>query len=137
MTTKDLSSFVDPVKSLEAVNVTAAVDGVGVDLQGFESAAIVVDVGLQTGTVTPTINQVIEDSPDNSVWTAVVAAELDGGLLPAIVAATDKTIYKRGYKGAERYVRYSVSSVSGTAPEAPISAVVVRGNPARIPVGGT
>jgi hypothetical protein len=132
MSTRDLVNRVSPAQSLKAQVVTAAVNGSGVDLQGFDSAVFVVDAGAITGT-TPTITPRAEESDDNATFTPIAATDLDGGLLVNIATGADNVIQKRGYLGAKRYVRLAISAVGGTTPSAPICGSVVRGHPHLLP----
>ena len=47
---RDLMSNIGPAQSLRPQVVTAAVNGSGVDLLGFGSAALILDAGTMTGT---------------------------------------------------------------------------------------
>lgn len=131
---RDLYNEVGPAQSLRPQTVTAAVNGTGVDLRGFDSATVLVDTGTITGT-TPTVTAKIQESDDNSTFTDVAAADLLGGALPATIGiAEDETIYRRGYRGAKRYLRVIVSAVGGTSPSLPMAASILRGHPHRSPV---
>lgn len=133
MSTRDLVNRISPASTMVPQTVTGAVNGTGVDLQGFDSAVFSVNIGALTGSATPVINVRAEESDDNSTFTAVAAADLDGGLLAAVATGADATVQKRGYLGSKRYVRVAVPSVSGTSPSAPISASVIRGHPHLLP----
>lgn len=128
----DLKNDLAPLVSLAAKlqsDPSLPVNGTGIDLSGYDGAVVCVDVGTLAGSATPTITLEIQESSDNTTFTAVAAADLDGGVLPAIVAANDDTFYEIGYKGLKRYVRVSVTAKGGTSPALPCSAVVVRGRP--------
>lgn len=128
----DLKNDLAPAVSLKATNQSdpsVPVNGTGVDLANYDAAVILFDAGTLAGSSTPTITAEIQESDDNSSFTAVAAADLDGGVLPAIVAANDETLYERGYKGLKRYVRVSITAKGGTSPALPCSALVVRGKP--------
>lgn len=128
MASRDLYNSVSPASSIVAQAVTATVNGTGVDLQGFESADVLIDLGTFAGT-TPTATIQIQESDDNSTFTAVAAADLIGGALPATIDPTnDVALYERGYIGTKRYIRVAVTAVTGTSPSLPMSAVVVRGH---------
>lgn len=125
----DLYSALSPAVSLKAANQsdpTVPVNGTGVDRSGYEGVVVLFDAGTLAGSATPTITAEIQESDDNSTFTAVAAADLQGGVLPAIVAANDETLYERGYLGTKRYVRVSITAKGGTTPALPCSAVVVR-----------
>ncbi len=128
--TADFRNDFAPVVSLKATNQSdpsVPVNGTGVDLAGYDGCMIMFDAGTLAGSSTPTITPQIQESDDNSTFTAVAAADLDGGVLAAIVAANDETLHVRGYKGSKRYIRVSLTAKGGTTPALPCSAVVVRG----------
>jgi hypothetical protein len=111
---------------------TATATGVTVDRAqsgaGYQDALVVVT----TGTITDgTHTIVVEDSPDGTNWTPVADAYLQGAE-PAIVAASDDTLYEIGYLGDQRYLRASVT-VAGTTTGGVYGAVVILGNARRAP----
>jgi hypothetical protein len=133
MATMDMYNVNSPSSSIRAQAVTATLNGTGVDLQGFEGALVLLDLGLFGGT-TPTATIKIQESDDNTTFTDVAAADLLGGVLPAIDTTNDETTYERGYIGRKRYIRVAVTAIAGTSPSLPTSAVVVRGGPRKQPV---
>lgn len=127
---KDLYNALSPASTLAAKtqsDPSLPVNGTGVDRANFEGVLIVFDAGTLAGSSTPTITAEIQESDDNVTFAAVAAADLDGGLLPAIVAANDETLYERGYRGIKRYLRVSITAKGGTSPALPCSAVILRG----------
>ncbi|MFC4768736.1 hypothetical protein [Effusibacillus consociatus] len=134
MATKDLYNNVSPAQSIRAQAVAAVLNGTGVNLSGYESATILIDLGTFAGT-TPTATIKIQESSDDATYTDVAAADLLGGALPATIDTTnDETVYKRGYIGSKKFVRVIVSSIAGTGASLPMSAVVVRGHARHMPV---
>lgn len=99
------------------------------DEGGFRSAMVV----ISTGTITDGTHTVeVQDSPDNSAWTAV-ANEFLQGTEPAIVAANDDTVFEIGYTGHQRYLRV-VITVSGTPATGGVyGALVLLGWPRKMP----
>lgn len=123
---EDLRSNIDIAHSLAPAARTASANGAGVDLQGYESAVVVFYAGVVTdGTHTPSI----EESDDNSTYTAVSAAQTQGTL--AVLAAN--VPQRVGYVGHKRYIR-PVITAAGTTTGAVTSASVVRGDPAVAPL---
>lgn len=101
---------------------TADASSTGLDRQGYASAALVVSLGNSADTLSGTVyvEVKIEDSPDNSVWTACAAAALvipenaptgvaapaSLGLIYTCDAPTEDSLdILVGYVGSERYVR--------------------------------
>lgn len=132
MANRDLSSRIKLVQSISARAVAAAVNGTGVDTNGYGSVVAVLDMGVFAGT-TPTATIRLEDSADNVTFAAVAAAELQGGAVPTIDTTTDEQIIERGYIGSKRYVRWAVTAVTGTGPSLPMSGSVIMGHAASNP----
>ena len=83
----------------------ATANGTGVDLKGYETAVAVVQFGTWTdGTHTPSL----EESDDNSSFSAVAAADLEGAFTAVSAGGGSNTIQQVGYKGRKRYVRLSL-----------------------------
>ena len=125
MASRDLFNNVNAVQSLAPATRNANTNGTGADLQGFEAAMAVFEVGAITdGTHTPAV----EESDDDSAYTAVAAADLQGTL----ANFTANSIQRVGYLGSKRYIRAQVNS-SGTTGAA-YSAVIARGHARHAPV---
>ena len=123
---RDLKNNLQTVTSLAPVARNASANGAGVDLQGFDAAMISFVVGAITdGTHVPSI----EESSDNSAFTAVAAIDLIG-TLGNLAASTNQSI---GYRGSRRYIR-AVSTVSGATTGGIYAAAVLRSRPSQAPV---
>jgi hypothetical protein len=133
MASRDLYNNVKFAQSLEPQTITAAANGTGVDTAAFESVVFVIDVGTMTGSAAEDVTVQLQESDAlASGYTAIAAANLQGGLPPAFNAANDKAIYERGYLGSSRYVRAIVSAVTDS-PSLLMSAHVVLGTPRHAP----
>ncbi|MFQ5783605.1 MAG: hypothetical protein ACE5H8_02125 [Alphaproteobacteria bacterium] len=123
MTTRDLTGNIDVQTSLDPGAYTATTNGTGVDLRGFESAAVAFVVGAVTdGAHTPAV----EDSDDGATWGPATLS----GALADLASNTNQRV---GYRGGKRYLRAKLT-VSGATIGAQAAAVVIRGNAARRPV---
>lgn len=123
---RDLQSKLGVAQTISPAARTATVNGAGVDLQGFNSAAIVITPGTITdGTHTPKV----EESDDNAAWNDVPAAALVGTL----AAIASNTVQKVGYKGGKRYLRVT-STVAGATTGGVYGAQVIRGDAHLSPV---
>lgn len=123
---KDLNKDLATATSFAPAVRTATANGTGVDLQGFGSAMIVWNVGTITdGTHTPTI----EESDNNSSFTAVAAADLSG-TLAALASNTNQEI---GYLGRKRYIRAVITVTGSPSTGGAYAALVVRGNAKSLP----
>jgi hypothetical protein len=128
MASKDLYSNIGVSVTVVPAVLTATTTGTGVDLAGFESAAVVINTGAIAGA--GVFNVTLEESDaSGSGYAAVPAAKIQG-TLPTPLAAS--TAYKIGYLGAKRYVRPVLTLASGTSIVA--GAVVVKGNARDKPV---
>lgn len=121
-----MKNNIDAVTSLSPAARTATENGVGVDLQGFDAATVVIQVGTITdGTHTLKI----QESDDNSTFTDVDAADLIG-TLSNLASDTNQRI---GYIGIKKYIRV-VSTVAGTTSGGIYGALVIRGNARTYPL---
>lgn len=111
-----------------AARTNGTVNGTGVDLYQsglmFQQALVVV----YTGTLTDgSIAIEVQESADNSTFTAVADADLQG-TEPTIAASADDTVYEIGYLGSKRYLRV-VAVSSGTTTGGVFGAVIVLAKP--------
>lgn len=122
---RDFNKEISVVTTIEpAASITATTTGAGVDLAGYRSACVVLHTGVHTdGTFTPTV----EESDDNSTFTAVAAGDLAGAFV-AVVSTNDQSIQEVGYLGSKRYIRLLMTETVASA-GAFFTAVVIRGNP--------
>lgn len=123
----DLVTAVSVATSIAPQAVTAAVNGTGVDLAGYDAAAVV----ITSGTITDGTGYVFEvqESDDNAAFTAVADADLSGAE-PTLAAADDNVVREIGYKGIKRYIRVAITAVTGAPGTGGLfAAAVVRGKP--------
>lgn len=117
MVQRDLESKATVVSAFQSatINSDTTTNGVKIDTVGFESIMFVAQIGVvSNGDVTP----LIEDSPDNSIFTAVIDDFLvrkgidsaDGGQEADAILDTSHDVESIGYVGKERYVRFSYVS---------------------------
>jgi hypothetical protein len=99
---QDFKNTLAVSNSLPPAAVTATATGTGVDLANQGGATVVFAGGTRTdGTHTPSV----EESADNSSWSAVAA----GDLLGTLSAITSNSIQAVGYIGSKRYIRPKVT----------------------------
>lgn len=123
---RDIKSNLGIATSLAPATRNATANGTGVDLQGFNAAMVVLQVGAITdGTHTPKL----QESDDNAAFTDVAAADLIGEFAQ-LAANTNQRV---GYRGAKRYVRVVATVVPGATGGA-YGALVVKGEPNHAPV---
>ena len=68
MTMRDTTSAQDVVQSIGVGAQTAAADGTGVDLQGFDGAMCIVEAGDTLANADNTFDLVLQESDDDAVY---------------------------------------------------------------------
>jgi len=136
---KDLANNLIAVQSLAPAVRTADANGTGADLQGFEGAFILFDIGAEGDTLSGSvkIDVKLEESDDNSSFSAVTSssAVTDGSVDSNGIWATfdanaeAPAVVSIGYVGGKRYIRV-VADFTGThSTGTPVSALIVKGHP--------
>ena len=137
---KDLSNNIVPVVSIKNAVKTAAENGTGVDLQGYEGATILVDVGAEGDTLSSSVHFEVslEESDDDSTYTDVApAGSIDGTIAAGgIFLKLDGTTggdpgtaggsFRVGYVGGKRYIRVVLAKTGTHSNGTPIGAMVVK-----------
>lgn len=127
---RDIKSNIKLVPSIAPQSLTAAANGAGVDVRGFDAAAVEFNAGATSGT-TPSFIFAVQESDDNATFTDVAAANLQG--VAPTVTTTNAGITTVGYIGTKRYIRAIAKTVTGTTPTLLASASVVLGRPSWMP----
>ncbi len=128
---KNSVSVAQTLRPASQADPAVPVNGIGVDLAGYDAAVVVIDAGTIAGAAA-TLTFEVQHSDDNSAFTAVADADLDG-TEPVIAAANDEAVYEVGYRGIKRYLRVAITAKAGTTPTLPCSAAVVRAKPRKLP----
>jgi hypothetical protein len=137
----DLSNNISTAISLKAAVTSANTTGTGVDLSGYNSATMIVDVGAEGVTLSGSVyfEIAIEDSDDNSTFTACSQADIIDGTIAASGIFfkidgttggdpdTTGTTYRVGYNGEKRYIRAVLTKTGTMGTGTPIGVMVVRG----------
>lgn len=127
---RDIKTVVDAAQSLTPAARTASANGTGANLQGYGSAMAIVAFGTITdGTHTPKL----QESDDNSSFSDVAAADLNGSFSAGTSGAGGSAVQRVGYIGAKQYIRV-VMTVAGATTGALSSAEIVRGHAAQNPL---
>lgn len=127
---RDLKSNIKPVQSLVPISRTAAANGTGVDILGFNAAAVMFNCGAIGGTASPTFTFEVQESSDNATFTAAADADIRG---TEPVVTTANVVAMVGYIGNKRYIRGVLKTVSGTSPTLDCAVSVILGNPSSTP----
>lgn len=136
---RDISNRTVAVATQVPAVVTADANGTGVDLQGFESAMVVVNSGVEGDTLSSSVkfDFILEDSDDDSTYTAVTSStsvtegSVDSSGIFLTLDANGETpqISQIGYIGGKRYIRCKIDATGTHSNGTPIGVVVVKGNP--------
>ena len=122
---------------------TAAANGTGIDLKGFEEATAIVSVGAEGDTLSSSVYFEIslEHSDDDSTYTDVTQSEIVDGTIAAggIWLKLDGTTggdpdtaggqWQLGYVGGKRYVRLVLAKAGTHSNGTPISGMIVKSRP--------
>lgn len=128
-----MRSVYDAIKavfSLRPQVATTSVNGSAVDTKGYNSAAVLLEVGAVSGT-SPTLNVKIQESTDGSTgWT-----DIPGAAFTQVTAADNSQILRVEGIGTsrKRYLR-AVATIAGTSPSFTLAAVVLLGRAYKEPV---
>lgn len=127
---KDTHSAFGLVSAL-VPQVLAATDtgATPIDLQGFNSALVIVNTGAVAGAGNYTAKLQHSHTTTGGDFVDVTAADLIGAF-PAVLV--ENAVVKVGYKGSRRFLRTVVTKNSGTSIAAGI--VIARGHPYDAPV---
>src|SRR5262245_54930475 len=97
---RDLASNIGPVQAVAPAVLAATTTSNGIDLLGFDSAALVINTGAIAGSGNFTAK--LQESDDDSDYDDVAAGDLIGSF-PASLAAD--SVVKVGYIGTKRYLK--------------------------------
>lgn len=135
---RDMHSGISVATLIGSATLAADNTPAAVDLAGFQSAEIVLAIGVGGITFSGTnkIEFVLTHSDDDSTYTPVADADLlgvsgiSGGIIKSLIAAhAAAASYRFGYKGGKRYLKL-LADFSGThGTGTPIAATVVKGDP--------
>lgn len=129
MASKTIAQGIKLVSTIVPAVNSASATGTAVDTAGFESAALVVNVGAVAGAGNVTLKMQHSDTTTSGDFVDVPAASLQGAIATPAVAST---VYKQGYLGDKRYLRAIGTLNSGTS--VAYGAVFVLGNARDKPV---
>ncbi|WP_027488472.1 hypothetical protein [Allorhizobium undicola] len=134
---QDLHSKLSAVSALAAAVYSADNTPAAIDLRGYDSAEIILNIGIGGITFDSTnkIEFKLTHSDDDSTYTSVADADMLGvtgissGIIKSLVAAhAAGAVYRFGYKGNKRYLKL-LADFSGThGTGTPLAATVLRGD---------
>jgi len=136
---KDLHNNIEITSILHPIGITATATYTDIDLADFNSAELVIDIGLDaalTGSAYWTFH--LYDSPDGTTYTAVETADMLGVTVTAGLILTvddtdeDNTIYNYGYVGGKRYLELIVTE-AGTALTGVMGIMIIKSHGLDVP----
>lgn len=148
MMNRELAANIEPVQTLDPATLTTnntTVAGGAVDLQGFNSATILANVGEWGDTTTggweigvqhsdDTVSGNFVDVPNDQLTdtvagdSTVTGAQSTGVFAVVDAADEDDAVYKTGYIGAKRYLRYFLTATGNQTNGTPLAITVVKGH---------
>lgn len=131
MATRDLKNDVLPAASLHPAATTDGTrTGAAVDLAGYNSATVQVNVGAWTdGTHTPSLTEC--DTVGGS-YTAVAAGDLIGSFTAISGTGQQNAIQSVGYKGTKQFLKAKLVT-TGSTTGAVVGMSVLKGHPTNLP----
>lgn len=126
---RDLAHNIAAVQAVAPAVLAATNTSAAIDLQGFESAAVIINTGaiVSAGDFTAKLQE--SDTTTGGDFTDVLAANLVGSFPASLVA---DSVVKVGYVGSKRYLRTVITKNSGTSIAA--GAVILKGDAHSRPV---
>jgi hypothetical protein len=133
---RDLANHLHTARALSPVAAgtdNTAMVSQKLDLLGYESAMLAIMIGANTD-ADATFTVLIEDSPDNTNFTAVDDAYLIGTeVLASFQFDDDNETRKIGYVGTQRYLRATITPANNAAGNIFVAAIWILGKPNRQP----
>lgn len=136
---RDISNRTVAVATQVPAVVTADADGTTVDLQGFNSAMVVVNTGIEGDTLSGSVkfDFILEHSDNDSDWSAVTSStdvtegsvDSSGIFLTLDANAETPQISQIGYIGGKQYIRCKIDTTGTHSNGTPMGVTVIKGNP--------
>lgn len=112
--------------------------GLTCDRLGYGDALMIAQQGISGDTLSGSVKWTItfQESADDSTWTSIADADLEGGVNLHVIdaAAEDPTTVVRLYRGTARYIRIFWDATGTHTNGTPIAGVIILGRPNKIPV---
>ena len=136
---RDINSDLKAVQLLGAQDITASTYTKYIDLQGFESAEIIVNIGAATplsgsNYMTPTLKEAASAPTASGSYSTVATADQVGAFTAVDAQDEDETTQQVGYVGSSRYLAVQVVE-TGTVTAFNVSVDVILGTPRHAPAG--
>jgi hypothetical protein len=137
---KDLHNNIEVVSILPPIAISADQTFTDIDLAGWESAEIVIHIGLDAALAVGAYwDFVLYDSPDGTTYSVVETADVLGaGTITSGIILTvnstdeDNAVYHFGYIGGQRYLQIVIDETGALT--GVIGIELIKGNPQDKPV---
>lgn len=146
---RDIADNVKVVAALVPVVATADTDGVDIDLQGFNSAMLILNIGIEGDTLSGSVkfDFILQDAPDDGAGSADTyvnvtdnnivnygTVDSSGIFLTVDADGEIPAITRIGYVGTKRFIRLKIDATGTHSNGTPMGCVAVLGNPLLAPV---
>lgn len=136
---RDLYHNVLATQVLAPVTSTATKTSSAIDMQGYNSANVVFDIGHSGDTLSGSLYWTLklQHSDDNSTYSDTAASDISAGVATLVIDGsthTDSAAYGFGYIGGKRYLKAVATPTGSIVSGVPIGIVALRGTPAYKPV---
>ena len=138
MANYDLVNNIDTEASIVSRLITADTNGTSIDLSGYLSATVLVNIGAEGPNLSAniSISFKLQDSDDETEWTDVepdaalgLKTDDDGIFYVADKAALAPAVLAIGYTMNKQYLRVVIDVKGAQGAGTPIGALVVKGHP--------
>ena len=138
MANYDLVNNIDTEASIASRLITADTNGTSIDLSGYLSATVLVNIGAEGPNLSAniSISFKLQDSDDETEWTDVepdaalgLKTDDDGIFYVADKAALAPAVLAIGYTMNKQYLRVVIDVKGAQGAGTPIGALVVKGHP--------
>ncbi len=135
---RDMYHNVLVTQHLSPVVSTTTKTSTTIDLQGYNSANVIFNLGLAADTLSGTVYWTLklQHSDDDSTYVDLATTDLNSPALTTVVDSStkDRTCYSFGYQGAKRYLK-AVATPTGThSSGTPMGIIVLRSTASYMPV---
>lgn len=142
MPNREMVSDVKFATAIVPAVATATVTSAEIDLQGFDSATVLFDIGNSGDTLSGSVYWTLtltESDTSGGTFTTVAAADIVGGVASHLIdaPAEDSVVVAFGYTGSKRYIK-GVATKTGTHSNGtPIGIASALGHASNAPVANT
>lgn len=137
---KDLHNKIEVVSILPPIGISADQVFTDIDLAGWNSAELVIHIGLDAALAVGAYwDFILKDSDDGTTYAVVETADVLGaGTIASGIILTvndtdeDNAVYHFGYVGGKRYLELTIDETGALT--GPISISLIKGHPQDSPV---